>query len=104
MPLNANDITDLYDRHAEALLAFLVRRTWDAEAAVDILAESFAAAFEARQQFRGDDEEGAGAWLYSIARHQLADYFRRQRVQAEPELALDPAEEVFVPLDAELGV
>jgi RNA polymerase sigma-70 factor (ECF subfamily) len=81
MPLTAQDITDLYDRHAEAMLAFLVRRTWNPEAAVDILAESFATAFEARRQFRGEDSQAALAWLHGIARHQLADYFRRQQVQ-----------------------
>ncbi len=81
MTLNADDISRLYDRHAEALLGFLVRRTFDPEAGVDLLAETFAAAFEDRVQFRGADDHAARAWLYGIARHQLADYFRHGEVE-----------------------
>src|SRR4051794_41268595 len=78
MPLDADAIADLYDQHARALLAFLARRAADPEAAVDLLAETFAAAFKDRRRFRGDDPL---PWLYGIARHQLAGYFRRGRVE-----------------------
>jgi RNA polymerase sigma-70 factor (ECF subfamily) len=81
LALNADEISQLYDRHAEALLAFLVRRAYDPEAAVDLLAETFAAAFEDRQQFRGHGDRYALAWLYGIARHQLIDYFRRGQAE-----------------------
>jgi RNA polymerase sigma-70 factor (ECF subfamily) len=79
--VDADDLSRLYDRHAETLLAFLVRRTYAPEVAVDLLAETFAAAFEDRRQFRGHDERTALAWLYGIARHQLSEYFRRGRVE-----------------------
>jgi RNA polymerase sigma-70 factor, ECF subfamily len=81
LALNADEISQLYDRHAEALLAFLARRTYDPEAAVDLLAETFAAAFEDRQQFRGYGDRSARAWLYGIARHQLTDYFRHGQAE-----------------------
>ena len=81
MTLSAEEIADLYDRHAEAILAFLVRRTWDPEAAVDILAETFAVALEGGHSFRGHDDEAALAWLYGIARHHLADHFQRAGAQ-----------------------
>jgi RNA polymerase sigma-70 factor (ECF subfamily) len=81
MTLSADEIAGLYDRHAEAILAFLVRRTWDPEVAVDILAETFAVALEGRRRFRGHDDEAARAWLYGIARHHLADHFRRTGAQ-----------------------
>jgi len=79
--LSADELAELYDRYAEPILAFLVRRTWDPEAAVDIMAETFAAALEGRRRFRGGDRAAAGAWLYGIARHQLADHFRRDGAQ-----------------------
>ena len=60
MALSADEVAELYDRHAEAILAFLVRRTWDPEVAVDILAETFAVALEGRHRFRGRDREAAG--------------------------------------------
>ncbi len=81
MALSADEVAELYDRHAEAILAFLVRRTWDPEVAVDILAETFAVALEGRHRFRGRDRDAAGAWLYGIARHELADHFRRDGAQ-----------------------
>jgi RNA polymerase sigma-70 factor (ECF subfamily) len=81
MRLTGEQITRLYDRHAEAMLAFFARRTFAPEVAVDLLAETFAAAFEDRKQFRGGDEEAAKAWLYGIARHQLMDFFRRGQVE-----------------------
>jgi RNA polymerase sigma-70 factor, ECF subfamily len=79
--LSADEIADLYDRHAEAILAFLVRRTWDPDVAVDILAETFAVALEGRRRFRGHHDEAARAWLYGIARHHLTDHFRRTGAQ-----------------------
>ncbi len=81
MALSANEVAELYDRHAEAILAFLVRRTWDPEVAVDILAETFAIALVGNHRFRGRGDEAARAWLYGIARHELADHFRRDGAQ-----------------------
>ena len=81
MALSADEVAELYDRHAEAILAFLVRRSWDPEVAVDVLAETFAVALEGRHRFRGRDRDAAGAWLYGIARHQVADHFRRDGAQ-----------------------
>lgn len=81
MTLSAHQLTGLYDRHAREILAFLARRTSDPEAAVDILAETFATAFEDRHRFEPRDPSSARAWLYAIARHQLADYFRSERAR-----------------------
>lgn len=81
MPLNAQDLSRLYDRHAGELLAFLARRTCDPEASLDLLSETFACAFADRARFRGEGAETARAWLYGIARHRLSDYLRRGRVE-----------------------
>jgi RNA polymerase sigma factor (sigma-70 family) len=88
MPLDADDFARLYDRHARELLAFLVRRTYDPEAGVDLLAETFAAAFEDRGQFRGAGPEAARAWLYGVARHRLLDFLRRGHVERRALLRL----------------
>jgi RNA polymerase sigma-70 factor (ECF subfamily) len=81
MRLDSNDFATLYDRHAAELLGFFVRRTYDPEVGVDLVAETFAVAFKDRRQYRGEDLAGARAWLYGIARHRLAMYFRRGRVE-----------------------
>jgi RNA polymerase sigma factor (sigma-70 family) len=92
--LNGDDITRLYDRHAEAILAFFVRRTYASDVAVDLLAETFAVAFEDRRQFRGRGEHAARAWLFAIARHQLHEAVRSLRIQDEARraLAMQPIE------------
>jgi RNA polymerase sigma factor (sigma-70 family) len=70
----------LYREHAEALLAYLARRTYDPDVALDLTAESFAQAFVGRARFRGSTDAEAVAWLYGIARRQLALYFRKGKV------------------------
>jgi RNA polymerase sigma factor (sigma-70 family) len=81
VPLDRDDISRLYRRHARAMTAFFARRTYDPEAAVDLVAETFAAAFEARRSFRGGDDDAAVGWIYGIARHQLSAFYRRGGVE-----------------------
>ena len=71
----------LFERHAEAMLAFFVRRTLDVEAAAELVAETFAEGFSSRRRFREQDVEGV-AWLYGIGRHLLSRYFRTGAVEA----------------------
>jgi RNA polymerase sigma factor (sigma-70 family) len=70
------DVGALYVRHRDELLVFFVRRTSDAEVALDLWGETFAQAVAGRGRCRGRTEEEAGAWLYGIARRQLARYYR----------------------------
>lgn len=65
-----------YDAHADGVLAFLARRTFDVEVARDLMAETFAQAYRSRRRFRGDSEAEAAGWVYSIARHLLSGYVR----------------------------
>ena len=81
MPLDNDAISRLYEAHAGAMLGFFMRRTYEPEAAVDLVAETFAAAFEDRRRFRGSGEQEALAWLYAIARHRAADFHRHGRVE-----------------------
>jgi RNA polymerase sigma factor (sigma-70 family) len=66
-----------YRRHAAALLAYLAYRTRDAEEAVDLMAETFAAAFAARFRYRPGVVPARG-WLFGIANHKVADARRRR--------------------------
>jgi RNA polymerase sigma factor (sigma-70 family) len=81
VPLQADDISRLYRDHARTLLIFLARRVYDPEVAMDLVAETYAAAFAVRDQFRGQDDADAVAWLYGIARHQLSRFYRRGKVE-----------------------
>jgi RNA polymerase sigma factor (sigma-70 family) len=69
----------LYDRWAERLLAYFYSRVRDPEVAADLLAETFAVAYERRHRFKDTGRPGA-AWLFGIARKELAHFFRRRAV------------------------
>jgi RNA polymerase sigma-70 factor (ECF subfamily) len=69
----------LYDRWAERLLAYFYLRVRDPEVAADLLAETFAVVYARRRRFTDTGRPG-GAWLYGIARKELAHYFRRRAV------------------------
>jgi RNA polymerase sigma-70 factor (ECF subfamily) len=73
--------TSFYDAHADGVLRFFARRTYDVEIARDLTAETFAQAFRGRDGFRGHGEVEAAAWLYGIARHLLTRYIRRGIVE-----------------------
>jgi RNA polymerase sigma factor (sigma-70 family) len=82
-----------YRRHVAPLLGFFVRRTRDAELAADLTAETFAAALDGLHRF--DARRGpAVAWLYGIARRQLASALRRGAVEdrARRRLGMAPLE------------
>src|SRR3954469_20065210 len=92
-----------YVRHVDAVLGFFARRTFDAEMAADLCAETFAAALASRRRVRaagaraprpngrGEPLPGAGggplpsrpggppatAWLFGIGAKKLADAQRR---------------------------
>src|SRR5918996_6246067 len=77
---DARAFRELYDRWADRLLAYFYRRTLDAEVAGDLLAETFAVAFERRRRFRDVGAPGAN-WLYGIAAKELSRWYRRQEVE-----------------------
>lgn len=70
----------LYDRWSKPLLAFFYRRTFDPEVSADLLAETFAVAFERRRRFRRIGRSGAG-WLFGIARRELSHWYRHREVE-----------------------
>jgi RNA polymerase sigma-70 factor (ECF subfamily) len=81
MALAADEIGRLYRREARRMVGFFVRRTRDPEAALDLVAETFACAIRDRRQFRGADADAATAWLYAIARNLLNSWYRRGVVE-----------------------
>lgn len=70
----------LYREQAEAVVAFFARRTFDAETAADLTAETFAEAFASRARFR-EQGHGAASWLFGIAQHKLLRYYRSGRAE-----------------------
>lgn len=90
-----------YRRTAEALLAFLLRRTRRADLAADVCAESFAHLLERLDRF--DATRGAArGWLFRIAHNQLIDAARRGQVEdrARRRLGIEPLTLTDADLDA----
>lgn len=67
---------ELYDRVAERLLVHLVRRMQDVEAATELWSECWAVAFEGWSRCSAGSPGEAEAWVFGIARRQLASYYR----------------------------
>jgi RNA polymerase sigma-70 factor (ECF subfamily) len=79
---------ELYDRYAEPIHAFLLRRTSDREAALDLTAETFAQVWTSRHRFADQKEGSAGPWLFGIARNVLSRAARERRMVSEASAAL----------------
>ncbi|MHB1537917.1 MAG: RNA polymerase sigma factor [Solirubrobacteraceae bacterium] len=70
-----------YDRHEDRLLAFFRHATGRADLAADLAAEVFACMLESLEHYRRELGD-AQAWMYGIARHELAQTWRRGAVEA----------------------
>src|SRR5918992_4092935 len=75
---DAHAFATFYRRHAAAVLAYVAYRARDAEDAVELTAETFAAAFESSGRYRPGPVPARG-WLFGIANHKLLDLRRRRR-------------------------
>jgi RNA polymerase sigma factor (sigma-70 family) len=72
----------VYRALAPKILVYFARRTFEAEVAADLTAETLTAAFVARSRFRGHSDAQVEAWMYRIAERQLSNWARSGRVQA----------------------
>lgn len=79
----------------------LTRRTYDPELALDVVAETFAVAFEQRRRCRARAPEQRAAWLHGIARNILHTAWRRGAAErrALTKLGLDAPDAAAVELD-----
>lgn len=86
-PAGDDDIVRaVYGRYGGAVYAVAMSILGDATWAADVVQATFANAWQASHRF--DPERELGPWLYSIARRQAIDAYRRER-RSEP---TDPSE------------
>ena len=78
---DAGAFRELYDRYADQVHGYHLRRTRDPHAAHDLTAETFAQAWLARRRLRDRAGGSAGPWLFGIARNLLAQSVRRRRIE-----------------------
>jgi RNA polymerase sigma factor (sigma-70 family) len=81
--LDADRLAAAYERDGRRLLVFFTRRTYDAQLAVDLVAETYARAFEQRRRFAADpaDRDALAAWVFGIGRNVLHEALRRGRAE-----------------------
>jgi RNA polymerase sigma-70 factor (ECF subfamily) len=82
----------LYDRYVQRLYHYCYHRTNDVHDAEDLTAQTFLAALEALPHYRQDGH--FAAWLFTIARNKVVDYYRRT-----PNIPLDESMESPIPSD-----
>ena len=80
-----------YDRFEREVLRFFMRATGRGDLAADLTAEVFASALESSHGYT-EALGSARAWLFGIARHELADALERGRVEdrARRRLSIEP--------------
>lgn len=91
----ASALLELYDEALPVVFGYFLRRCGDRGTAEDLTSETFLSGLQtARAAARdGDPPPIAMPWLMGVARHKLADHYRRRR---DPVPVADPAE----PLDS----
>lgn len=83
----------LYDRYVQRVYRYCLYRTNSAPDAQDLTAQIFLAALEALPRYR--QEAHFAAWLFSIARRKVTDYYRRQSHVPLDEATLPPIQTDF---------
>jgi RNA polymerase sigma-70 factor (ECF subfamily) len=78
-------VGEVYDRYADALYGFLMKRCGHAETAEDLVSKTFTKLLESRLtiEWRG---VSLGAWLYRVATNALTDYWRSASVRLDEEI------------------
>jgi len=87
----ASALLELYDEALPVVYGYFMRRCGDRGTAEDLTSETFLAVLQtARAAARaGDPPPIAMPWLMGVARHKLADHYRRRR---DPVPVADPPE------------
>jgi RNA polymerase sigma factor (sigma-70 family) len=78
---DASAFRELYERYADRVYGYHLRRSRDSHAAHDLTAETFAQAWLSRGRFRDEAGGSAGPWLFGIARHVLLVSVRRRQLE-----------------------
>lgn len=89
-----------YRRHVPAVIRFAASRGLDADAAADVVSDTFLAALRGRMRFR-PDREGARLWLLSIASRRIADRHRRSALDERRQARLQSEAIVLTQIDRE---
>jgi RNA polymerase sigma-70 factor (ECF subfamily) len=77
---NAEALSELYRRHANAIFRYVYYRVADRQVAEDLVGDIFVRALEGLSAYE-DTGSPFEAWLYRIAHARVVDHYRRQAVR-----------------------
>ena len=84
LKVKAGDIDKLgllFERHKKLLFGYFYKLTGSRDASEDLVQNVFVRILKFRKQFRGEGK--FSTWMYSIARNELADHFKKQKRRPE---------------------
>src|SRR5262245_50566435 len=89
---DADAFAAFYRRYAETAVRYLAARVSEPEQAVDLMAETFAAALLSVRRYEPRRDGGARSWILTIAHHKLVDSIRRLEIdrRAMRRLGIEP--------------
>src|SRR6056297_535668 len=76
-----NDLPDWINRHTRELFSWALHKVSDKELAADLVQETFLAAAEKIESFKGNSSPKT--WLFSILNNKIVDYYRKKVHQPE---------------------
>ena len=91
--LNNEALGALYTRYLPVVYRAIVARVGDVHLAEDLTADTFMVMVDSIARVRAQDELGFAAWLLGIARHKLAEHYRRLATRPAPRGELLPQDE-----------
>ncbi len=77
---DAQALSELYRRHADAIFRYVFYRVGDRSVAEDLVGDVFVRALEGLPSYQ-DTGSPFEAWLYRIAHARVVDHYRRQKVR-----------------------
>lgn len=86
----------LYDRYGAAIYRYLYSHVSSPRDAEDLTSQVFLSAFQHFSRFQPRADGGLAAWLFTIARNKLRDFYRARRVEVPLDLA-EPTDAMEAP-------
>ena len=76
---NKEAFTKLYSKYDQKIERFVYARISDLEEAEDLISEIWIKVLLHLKNFQGEFENSFGAWLFSITRNRLSDYYKKKK-------------------------
>jgi len=94
------DFTGLYDAYSKAIYQFIYYKTHHRETAEDLTSLTFMKALKGIEKFNSD-KGSFKSWLYQIARNNVIDHYRSNKVTQNLEDAWDLKDDTQIERDAD---